>query len=244
MYKFEALGITSFHNIESVLLSCHFRWQEQIDTYGFDDINYYHLPIHTIPFKFPAYIIIKDGIIKHSFDQAEFLASDSELKTEDDLFAILDEFRNKVSSSKQHMSQYRRIMAEVGRDYETFRVSEQSNKDFLRNFEIAFQGLKHIALSFAYPNEPNVRRADETIDLKEPRSIKKIVDQTNEMARSFYALMGYTETREDFRFWQSTHPTEMMVWKFACIAQAKLTNTDPDEMVGDYDESYADEENS
>ncbi|WP_151765752.1 hypothetical protein [Acinetobacter colistiniresistens] len=71
---------------------------------------------------------------------------------------------------------------------------------------------------------------------KKPRSTSEIIKQTNELARQFYAEMGYVETRTDFMFYSSQHPTERLMWKFACIAQLELTDTDPDELISEYED--------
>lgn len=68
------------------------------------------------------------------------------------------------------------------------------------------------------------------------RSVKEIIEQTNQLAREFYAEMGYIESRTDFMFYASTHPTERLMWRFACMAQIELTDTDPDELITEYEE--------
>ncbi|WP_457970574.1 hypothetical protein [Acinetobacter calcoaceticus] len=68
------------------------------------------------------------------------------------------------------------------------------------------------------------------------RSVKEIIEQTNELARDFYKEMGYIETRSDFMFYSSQHPTEVLMWRFACMAQLELTDTDPDDLIGEYED--------
>ncbi len=68
------------------------------------------------------------------------------------------------------------------------------------------------------------------------RTVKEIIEQTNELAREFYAEMGYVETRPDFMFYASTHPTERFMWRLACMAQIELTDTDPDELISEYED--------
>ena len=72
--------------------------------------------------------------------------------------------------------------------------------------------------------------------MSEPRSVKEIIEQTNELAREFYKEMGYVETRPDFMFYSSQHPTEVLMWRFACMAQLELTDTDPDDLIGEYED--------
>lgn len=68
------------------------------------------------------------------------------------------------------------------------------------------------------------------------RSVKEIIEQTNSLARQFYAEMGYVETRTEFMFYASQHPTERLMWKFACMAQLDLTDTDPNELISEYED--------
>ena len=58
------------------------------------------------------------------------------------------------------------------------------------------------------------------------RTDKEIVDQTNELARSFYKAQG-CEVRKGYRFDRAFHPQEQGMWSLACIAQMMLTQTDP-----------------
>lgn len=72
--------------------------------------------------------------------------------------------------------------------------------------------------------------------MSEPRSVNEIIEQTNELAREFYKEMGYIEKRPDFMFYSSQHPTELLMWRFACMAQLELTDTDPDDLIGEYED--------
>lgn len=71
---------------------------------------------------------------------------------------------------------------------------------------------------------------------EKPRSTNEIIEQTNALARQFYAEMGYVETRTEFMFYASKHPTERLMWRLACIAQLELTETDPDELISEYED--------
>ena len=53
----------------------------------------------------------------------------------------------------------------------------------------------------------------------------EILEQTNELASKFYAYLGY-QSREDFKFYEATHPTEVTCWNMACEAQLILMGTD------------------
>lgn len=65
------------------------------------------------------------------------------------------------------------------------------------------------------------------------RTAQEIIDQTNALAREFYALRGY-QVKEGHRFdieRANTHPDEQMVWQMACVAQIMLTDTDPEDAL-------------
>jgi hypothetical protein len=63
------------------------------------------------------------------------------------------------------------------------------------------------------------------------RTDQEIVDQTNELARRLYAIRGY-EVKEFYRFDKATHPQEIEAWQGACEAQKMLTDTDPEDALG------------
>lgn len=67
------------------------------------------------------------------------------------------------------------------------------------------------------------------------RSSQQIVDQTNELARQFYALLQY-EVKRGYRFDQATHPTEVAMWDMACIAQEMLTDTEVANALSDIED--------
>ena len=77
------------------------------------------------------------------------------------------------------------------------------------------------------------------------RSLEEIVNQTNELAREFYHLMGYT-VRDGYRFDKVHHPQERMCWVMACHAQLELTETDVNEVLDEWecDCAIADEASS
>lgn len=58
------------------------------------------------------------------------------------------------------------------------------------------------------------------------RTDQEIVAQTNELARSLYAIQGYS-VQPGYRFDAATHPHEIEAWEGACAAQVLLTQTDP-----------------
>ena len=61
------------------------------------------------------------------------------------------------------------------------------------------------------------------------RTDKEIIEQTNNLARDFYKIMGYNG--EGVRFYESTHPQERLCWNLACKAQENLTNTEIDDIL-------------
>lgn len=66
------------------------------------------------------------------------------------------------------------------------------------------------------------------------RTSQEILDQTNELARQFYAMHdrgGHFET--GFRFDLSEHPQERQCWEMACKAQLILTQTDLEDVLSD-----------
>lgn len=66
------------------------------------------------------------------------------------------------------------------------------------------------------------------------RTAKEIVDQTHDLAELFYAGMGYEHIRAKHgNIYESQHPTEILVWKMACLAQIELTDTDPEDALSE-----------
>lgn len=59
---------------------------------------------------------------------------------------------------------------------------------------------------------------------------QKIVDQTNALARLFYASHGY-RAPAGYRFDQARHPQELGMWNLAVIAQQTLCDVDPQEAL-------------
>lgn len=62
-----------------------------------------------------------------------------------------------------------------------------------------------------------------------------IVQQTIALAGQFYSEQGYRH-REGFRYWESPHPQERLMWRLACLAQIELTNTDPEDALQELEE--------
>ncbi len=68
----------------------------------------------------------------------------------------------------------------------------------------------------------------------EMRTAQQILDQTNELARTLYALRGY-QTSKGYRFDRAIHPHAVEAWHGACEAQFLLTNTDVCEALDELD---------
>lgn len=67
------------------------------------------------------------------------------------------------------------------------------------------------------------------------RSNDDIVQQTILLAGAFYSAQGYTH-RDGFRYWESPHPQERLMWELACLAQVELTNTDPNDALAELED--------
>lgn len=73
------------------------------------------------------------------------------------------------------------------------------------------------------------------MDTADTRDDETIVSQTIALAGQFYEAHGYTHT-EGFRYWESTHPQERLMWRLACLAQLELTDTDPEDALQELEE--------
>ncbi|MGX0940270.1 hypothetical protein ACUXQ2_006369 [Cupriavidus metallidurans] len=67
------------------------------------------------------------------------------------------------------------------------------------------------------------------------RTDKQVVEQTNELARQLYELLGY-HVRQGYRFDKATHPHEVEAWRGACAAQRLLTDTDPEDALANVED--------
>lgn len=264
MYKFLAKNLEDFRKVESVLLICNFRWRDQVEKLGYTHFG--HEPLGTADqLAFPVYIHIKDGVIEHTHEQSVYAASESKEVAIENLIEIIQECQKKNQATNKYSERYRSILQQVSQDrilleqaiakatklpasweglskeqieIEKAKYSEtQTEKAIKSNFNLAINALAALRACFAFPHESNHASALDVILGDEPcRSVKDIVEQTNEMARQFYAEMGYAETRPEFRFWESSHPQELLMWRYACMAQLELTDTDPDELLAEYED--------
>lgn len=71
---------------------------------------------------------------------------------------------------------------------------------------------------------------------KAARTSQQILDQTNELARRFYAIHDRGgKVEKGFRFDLSEHPQEEQCWRMAAEAQLFLTDTDLSDVQSDLD---------
>ena len=73
--------------------------------------------------------------------------------------------------------------------------------------------------------------------MTELRTEQELVDDANELARQFYALMGY-EVPEGYRFDRASHPHEVMVWRQAVLAYDLIEGTDVEDALNQIDDEY------
>jgi len=59
---------------------------------------------------------------------------------------------------------------------------------------------------------------------------EQIVEAAIELAGEFYNMHGYIH-RPGFKYWESPHPQEQLIWRMACQAFIKLCDTDPEDAL-------------
>lgn len=59
---------------------------------------------------------------------------------------------------------------------------------------------------------------------------EQIVEAAIELAGEFYAMQGYSH-RPGFKYWESPHPQEQLMWRMACHAFEILRGTDPEDAL-------------
>lgn len=88
-----------------------------------------------------------------------------------------------------------------------------------------------------YPAETVRQMAQLEAPSPPARTSRRILDQTNELARRFYAIHDRGGTVEEgYRFDLSEHPQERQCWRMAAEAQLLLTETDLGDVLSDLDE--------
>lgn len=63
---------------------------------------------------------------------------------------------------------------------------------------------------------------------------QELVDAAVALAGKFYELAGYTH-REGFKYWESPHPQENLMWKMACVAFEDIRGSDVEGALDDLD---------
>lgn len=74
---------------------------------------------------------------------------------------------------------------------------------------------------------------------EEIKTPQDVINETIEVALELYSFLGY-EAKPGFKFWESKHPTEVMVWAMACAMMERFTDTDPEDALAEL-ESETDE---
>ena len=74
---------------------------------------------------------------------------------------------------------------------------------------------------------------DDNCYQKPEKTDEEIVKQANELARRFYAALGY-QMREEYKFYEATHPQEIMVWNMAVEAYEYIECTDVEDVLDSF----------
>ena len=64
----------------------------------------------------------------------------------------------------------------------------------------------------------------------EHKTDQQILAECNELADMFYQMQGYI-SRPRFKFYEATHPAEVLCWDFACYAYDHIEGTDVQDIV-------------
>lgn len=70
---------------------------------------------------------------------------------------------------------------------------------------------------------------------KQPMTNRELVDAAIELAGEFYAMQGYSH-RPGFKYWQSPHPQERLVFKMACHAFEIIRGSDVMDAISDLED--------
>ena len=76
---------------------------------------------------------------------------------------------------------------------------------------------------------------DEEIATEDQAMAVAIVSQANELARSFYLLMGYV-VADGYRFDEARHPQERLCWNMACEAYEFIDGTSPNDALAEIED--------
>ncbi|RAU43943.1 hypothetical protein DBY68_019265 [Pseudocitrobacter sp. RIT415] len=66
-------------------------------------------------------------------------------------------------------------------------------------------------------------------------SNRELVDAAIELAGQFYAMQGYSH-RPGFKYWQSPHPQERLVFEMACHAFEVIRGSDVMDAIADLED--------
>lgn len=64
---------------------------------------------------------------------------------------------------------------------------------------------------------------------------RELVDAAIELAGHFYAMQGYSH-RPGFKYWQSPHPQERLVFEMACHAFVIIRGSDVMDAIADLED--------
>lgn len=70
---------------------------------------------------------------------------------------------------------------------------------------------------------------------KETMTNRELVDAAIELAGQFYAMQGYTH-RTGFKYWESPHPQELLVFEMACRAFEVIRGSDVMDAIADLED--------
>ncbi len=76
----------------------------------------------------------------------------------------------------------------------------------------------------------NDQLADKLESELNPRIEKEIIDRALELAKRIYSYMGY-EVDKGYKFYQSSHSQEQMVWQIVVTAYDFIEGTDIDDTL-------------
>lgn len=73
-------------------------------------------------------------------------------------------------------------------------------------------------------------------NIDKPMTNRELVDAAIELAGEFYAMQGYSH-RARFRYWESPHPQEQLVFQMACHAFEFIRGSDVMDAIADLEDA-------
>ncbi|MEH3454040.1 hypothetical protein [Phytobacter diazotrophicus] len=70
---------------------------------------------------------------------------------------------------------------------------------------------------------------------KQTMTNRELLDAAIELAGKFYSMQGYTH-RPGFKYWESPHPQEQLVFKMACCAFEAIRGSDVMDAIADLED--------